>query len=227
LRKIESGLAVTSPTPADVPPETGPAAPRDAVPLLAARDLVLARGGVALIDRLSFDVGPGLTLVRGGDGRGKTTLLRLMAGELAPDAGALRAADASPYLPEPTDAAHDGTVARAWLDAEREAQGGWDLSREARLLDGFALGEHLGKELFRLSAGTRRKLGLVAAFAGGARLALLDTPFAGLDGPSRALLAGLLAEAASHRSRGWVFADHALPASLARVRLAATIDLGD
>jgi ABC-type multidrug transport system ATPase subunit len=36
---------------------------------------------------LSLVVSPGLTFVLGGDGRGKTTLLRLLAGDLAADAG--------------------------------------------------------------------------------------------------------------------------------------------
>jgi ABC-type multidrug transport system ATPase subunit len=202
-----------------------PSTPSD--PLLVARDLVLARGGVRVIDRLSFDVGPGLTLVLGGDGRGKTSLLRLMAGALAPDAGTLRVRGSVPYAPEPNDAAHDEAVALDWLARERAAHAGWDVALEADLLEAFALREHLGKELFRLSTGSRRKLGLVAAFAAGATLALLDTPFAGLDGPSRTVLGELLADAAGHATRGWVVADHALPPSLAGLRLAGTIDLGE
>lgn len=195
--------------------------------LLVARDLILERGGVRVIDRLSFDVGPGLTLVLGGDGRGKSTLLRAMAGMLEPVSGTLIGRGTAPYVPEPNDAARDGAVARDWLARERAAHAAWDVALEAGLLDAFALREHLDKELFRLSTGSRRKLGLVAAFAAGATLALLDTPFAGLDGPSRAVLGELLADAAGHTTRGWVVADHALPPLLAGVRLAGTIDLGE
>lgn len=195
--------------------------------LLVARRLAFEPGGVPVIVGLDVEVGPGLTLVRGGDGRGKTTLLRLMAGAIAPTSGVLRTPGGRPYAPDPSDAAADDVVALDWLGRERAAWAAWDEARAQALVDGFALGEHLGKALFRLSTGTRRKLALVAAFAAGAPLSLLDVPFAGLDVPSRALLAGLLAEGAAHPSRGWVFADHALPASLEGVPLAATIDLGD
>ncbi len=45
---------------------------------------------VELFTQLSITIPPGVTLVQGGDGRGKSTLLRLMAGALAADAGQLR-----------------------------------------------------------------------------------------------------------------------------------------
>ncbi len=201
--------------------------PAPSAPLLVARDLAFEPGGVPVLRGLSFEVGPGLTLVRGGDGRGKTTLLRLMSGRIAPTSGAMATPGGPPYAPDPIDVAADGVVAIDWLGRERAARLGWDDALASRLVEGFALRGHLAKELFRLSTGTRRKLALVAAFAAGAPLALLDVPFAGLDGASRALLGQLLADGAAHPSRGWVVADHALPALLDGVPLAGTIDLGD
>ncbi len=78
-----------------------------------------------------------------------------------------------------------------------------------------------------LSAGSRRKVGLVAAAASGAALTLLDTPFAALDVASGRVLAELLAEAADDAGRAWVVADHGLPPALAGAPLAGTVDLGD
>jgi ABC-type multidrug transport system ATPase subunit len=205
-----------------VRPESVPTAP-----LLVARGLSFEPGGVPVLVGLDFEVGPGLTLVLGGDGRGKTTLLRLMAGATAPTSGVLRTPGGRPYAPDPSDPAADDVIALDWLGRERAGFTAWDDALATTLVEGFALREHLGKALFRLSTGTRRKLALVAAFAAGAPLALLDVPFAGLDGASRTLLSELLAEGAAHRSRGWVLADHALPPSLRGVPLAATIDLGD
>jgi hypothetical protein len=78
----------------------------------------------------------------------------------------------------------------------RSAFGAWDASLEAVLIEDLALDEHMGKDLFMLSTGTRRKLGSVAAFACGADLSLIDMPFAALDAPARAVLGELLQEAA-------------------------------
>jgi ABC-type multidrug transport system ATPase subunit len=97
----------------------------------------------------------------------------------------------------------------------------------AGIVEAFDLGGHLDKELFRLSTGSRRKLALVAAFAGGSTVVLLDAPFAGLDRASREVLGDCLADAAGHRSRAWVLADHERPPALDGLALAAELDLGD
>ena len=77
-----------------------------------------------------------------------------------------------------------------------------------------------------LSAGSRRKLGLVAAAASDARLTLLDQPYAALDARSARLLSELLAEAAQDPHRAWVLADYALPAALQDLALATRVSLG-
>jgi ATP-binding cassette subfamily F protein 3 len=58
------------------------------VPLLAAKGLVKSFGGRRILDGLDFDVADGARIgVLGPNGGGKTTLLRLLAGEDEPDAG--------------------------------------------------------------------------------------------------------------------------------------------
>jgi ABC-type transport system involved in cytochrome c biogenesis ATPase subunit len=200
-----------------------------AVPaLLRAVDLAIGASGAPLARGLAFDVGPGLALVRGGEGRGKSTLLRVLAGEAAPAAGTvIRAPGTTTLRPEASDPRDDATTGRAWLDRCRAADPGWDGVLEADLVDALGLGSHVGKPLFMLSTGSRRKLALVAGFACGASVVLLDQPFAALDGRSRAVLAGLLGEAAAHRGRAWVIADHERPAALADLPIATDVDLGD
>jgi ABC-type transport system involved in cytochrome c biogenesis ATPase subunit len=195
--------------------------------LLQAEALAFDHPGRRLFGGLSFAVTPGLTLVRGGDGRGKSTLLRLMAGELAPAAGVLQRAAPTVFLADPRDARDDPLTGLQWVQAQARRCAGWEPAVHAALLEGFALGEHVPKELFRLSTGTRRKLWLSVAFASGAAVTLLDAPFAALDGPARDLLCELLEDAADHPRRAWVVADYALPSRLAALPLAATIDLGD
>lgn len=173
---------------------------------------------------LSFALRPGLTFVRGGEGRGKSRLLALIA----------ERAGLSVWHEQPADAAHDATIARDWL-LQRRARPAlaarWNAGLEAALVQAFALAEHLEKPLYMLSAGSRRKLGLVGAAASGAQLTLLDVPYAALDGRSARVLSELLLDAAESAAEGgdraWVLADYELPASLTDAALAGLIDLGD
>lgn len=195
---------------------------------LQARGLCFAHPGAPpLFDGLDFDIGPGLTRVTGGDGRGKTTLLALIAGRLVPQAGRLQRGAARIAWPDAGDPAEDRTVAEAWLQAQAAVAPAWDADAAAQALEGFALAPHLPKQLHMLSTGTRRKLALVVALAGGATVTLLDTPFAALDAPSVRHLASALKAAAADRHRAWVLADPAPPPALDGVAWAGHIDLGD
>lgn len=183
----------------------------------------------------SADVGPGVTLVRGGDGCGKSTLLRLLAGLLAPDAGELHihgvslhdapdAYRAKVFFTEPRSETFDRLTPVQYLAAQRLRYPAFDEQLLDRLVDGLALDEQMSKQLYMLSTGSRRKVFLAAAFASGAALTLLDLPFAALDKASIGFVTGLLEDASAYSNRAWVVADYAAPA---RVPLAGVIDLGD
>lgn len=176
----------------------------------------------SLPDGQSLDLAlrPGLTLVTGGEGRGKTWLLRQLAGQAARDALGVS-------VEQPAEEPDEQQLASTWLARRRAAHPAWSPAVEAALVDAFALAEHLPKQLLMLSTGSRRKLGLLAGAASGAALVLLDQPYAALDGRSIRVLNELLAEAAQSRSQAWVVADYAAHAGLAGVPLAARVDLGD
>jgi ABC-type multidrug transport system ATPase subunit len=72
--------------------QTRPAGrPRPTTPaLIVARGLAARVPGRLLFDGLDFSIGPGLSCIIGGDERGKTTLLSILAGRRAPDAGSVR-----------------------------------------------------------------------------------------------------------------------------------------
>ena len=192
---------------------------------LSASKLAFSYPGRPVLANLSFTLQPGLSLLRGGEGRGKTSVLRLIAGRLVPSAGAIHRAAESVYFEDPADPAHDAVVARAWLDTRRGA--GWQAADEADLIERFGLAAHIDKPMFMLSTGSRRKVGLVAAAASAAALTLIDTPFAALDASSGRVLTAMLAEAAAHNDRAWVIADYVCPPSLVNLPFAAVIDLGD
>jgi ABC-type transport system involved in cytochrome c biogenesis ATPase subunit len=195
--------------------------------ILLAQQLGFAHPGAPLFDDLCFELRSGLTWVRGGDGRGKTTLLQLLAGNLQPTAGRVQRLADTLWWEQPADAAHDGVVARAWLAQRRARFPAWHDALATDLVAGFGLVEHLDKPMYMLSTGSRRKVGLVGAAASGADLTLIDSPCAALDARSCRLVMELLGEAVEDRQRAWVVADHELPQELAPGALAALIDLGD
>ncbi|ALT77258.1 ABC transporter ATP-binding protein [Paucibacter sp. KCTC 42545] len=195
---------------------------------LIAENLRLDVGGGALLADLSFSLHPGLSLVRGGDGRGKTSLLRLMAGVLVPSSGQVRRGEGiSLYYQCPESSEHDAIPAHAWLAALRPNYPAWRASEAPALIEALGLAEHMAKPMYMLSSGSRRKLGLLAAALCGAQLLLLDMPYAALDGRSCRWVHDLLGEAAAGQTQAWVLADYELPAALAGQKLAALIDLGD
>lgn len=205
--------------------------------LLHVQGLGFADRGVMLFEGLSFALPAGLSFVRGGEGRGKTTLLRLLAGELQPTAGRVigtsgaSAAAGSQgqdvFRAEPPEGRDDPVTPQQWWQQLSRRFTGWDGELLDELSVGFDLEVHRDKAMFMLSTGSRRKVWLAAAFASGAHLTLLEKPFAALDGRSRGLLAELLREAATHPRRAWVLADYEWPAALASVQPAQVVDLGD
>ena len=189
---------------------------------------------VNLFSDFSAHIGPGLTLVRGGDGSGKTTLLRLLAGAIAPQAGHLMLNGVSPQA---SPQAYQGLV--FWADPQstalegvsptdyfRSLPGRYPAFDEALLLaltQALSLTPHLDKPMYMLSTGSRRKVWLAAAFASGAAVTLLDEPFAALDRASVNVVMELLEEAAAHPTRAWVLASYEAPGDLP---LARVIELG-
>lgn len=192
-----------------------------------AQALTFSNAGPPLCEPLTFTIKPGLTLVRGGDGRGKTTLLRVLAGAQQPLGGRLLRRAHSCFYEMAADPAHDGTVAREWLQNLAQRHAGWNDVAAMALVESFGLAEHLHKPMFMLSTGSRRKLGLVGAAASAAELVLLDTPFAALDKVSGRVLTELLVEATTSTRQAWVLADYELPSGMDAGNLAGLIDLGD
>lgn len=195
-------------------------------------DLICVRGERPVFSGLGFDVeSGGALLLVGPNGSGKSSLLRLMAGLLAPAAGRLL------WNGEPVAAdreAHGGRLHYVGhLDAVkpvlsvRENVGFWADLRPggaAAAVDGalaaFGVG-HLAAVPGRfLSAGQRRRVNLARILAAPAPLWLLDEPTTALD---RAAVAALEAAIARHRQGGgMVVAATHTPLSLGAAR---TLDL--
>jgi energy-coupling factor transporter ATP-binding protein EcfA2 len=106
----------------------------------------------------------------------------------------------------------------------RRAHPAFDAALLPALIEGLFLEQHLHKNLFMLSTGSKRKVWLAAAAASGAPLTLLDGPFDSLDQPSINFVLQLLTEAAKQSERIWLVADYLAPVNVAATTL---IDLGD
>lgn len=167
--------------------------------VLRVRGLCFGFDGNRLFDDWSADFLPGLSLVLGGDGAGKTSLLRLLAADAAPQAGqlVLRGTDvgqqghgyrAQVFWRDPRAPWPDTLTPQAWADAIAPEYANWSGERWRAHVAGFGLEPHLHKAMHQLSTGSQRKVLLAAALASGAALTLIDEPVAALDKASIAYL---------------------------------------
>jgi heme exporter protein A len=190
---------------------------------LTAERLACTRGDRKLFDGLSFRVTAGQALaVEGANGAGKTSLLRMIAGFLAPAAGRILVKSAQTEITDPEERGkvigwlghHDGLkpqlTVREQLDffarlyrsplrpslAPRAPRAG-----EADLisvLERVGLARQAELPCRYLSAGQRRRLALARLLVSERPLWLLDEPFAALDAAGQALIAQLMARHCGH-----------------------------
>ena len=197
------------------PPATADLArPADARPcVLQACDLAGQRGERALFEHLELALEPGAVVwLRGRNGRGKTTLLRLLAGLATPMAGEIRVGGVAQRQAGPEgrrgmvyvghqNAIKDDLTAMEALRFLARTRG--DRPDDAALTAAL---QRLGVRGSRhapvrtLSQGQRRRVALARlALCLHADLWLLDEPFDALDADGIAALNGLLGE---HAARG-------------------------
>lgn len=203
--------------------------------LLLVSRLNFSYPGHALFQDFSAEIPAGVTLVRGGDGRGKTTLLHLLGGLMPAADGVLQldgirldedneAYRRGVFHIDPRTEAYDQMTPPELFAAMRARFPGFDDDRLPALVEGLSLTPHLEKKLFMLSTGSKRKVYLAAAFAANATLTLLDDPFAGLDRASINFVSQALNAQARDGRQAWIVAMYEAPTGIV---LASTIDLGD
>ncbi|PQO23500.1 heme ABC exporter ATP-binding protein CcmA [Rhodobacteraceae bacterium WD3A24] len=169
----------------------------DAPAALTVDSLACARGGIPLLEGVSFALNAGEALVlRGPNGCGKTTLLRTLAGLQPPLAGRISAPPESIAYAAHADGLKPTLTATETLQfwARLHGQGGVTPALERMNL--AVLAQRQGQHL---SAGQKRRLGLARLLVTGRPIWVLDEPTVSLDSASVALFAGVVRE---HLARG-------------------------
>ena len=203
------------------------------------------RDGVLYIEDLHFHfdtrpvfagfsaaMAPGATWLRGANGKGKTTLLKLMAGALRPNAGSIRlgAIDcaAQPLAYRLASFYCGGDLPELpWLTVQEVLDLHMALypaaapSEVRAQLDAFAIADVLGQPLSTLSLGQHKKVQLALALALPVSLLLLDEPFNGLDAAAIARLRLQLNGRTQARSAIIVLTSHVDP----EIGIGQTLDL--
>jgi len=171
-----------------------------AAPVIRAHDLMRSFGAVQAVAGVSFDIERGEIFgLVGPDGAGKTTIMRMLAGVLRPDAGQIwledidvvatpeRAKAALSYMPQRFGLYEDLTVAEniffygELFRVSRKA----NRARSGELLEAAGLAPFRKRLAGQLSGGMKQKLGLVCALIHTPRVLLLDEPTTGVDPVSR------------------------------------------
>ncbi len=166
---------------------------------------------VPVLTGLDFVQRDGVTVVLGPSGCGKTTLLRLIAGMEAPDAGAVRVRGAGSIgmvFQEPR--------LMPWLTASQNVAFGQRRGRcdSARLLALTGLAGFEDALPHQLSGGMQHRVALARALANGPALVLMDEPFAALDQHTREDMQDLLLHVQRTTGMNVLFVTHSLDEAL-------------
>ena len=162
------------------------------------------RGGRLVLAGVTFALSPGeALLLRGPNGAGKSSLLRMLAGFLAPSAGTLRwrgrpaLEDRAEHRARLHLIGHNNALKGALTVRENlafaVAMTGGSAARGSGALEAFELTALAEVPAAYLSAGQQRRLALARLLATARPLWLLDEPEAGLDAANQAHLARAVA----------------------------------
>ena len=178
--------------------------------LVEARGLAAGYGAGPVLQGVDFTVEPGRSVcVLGPNGGGKTTLFRVLAGELEPVAGTAAVAGRPAYVVQTErtrldfpvsalDVALMGTLAggRWWLPPRRS-----DRRAAMHALERVGLADEASTRFGELSGGQRQRVLVARALVQDARVLLLDEPLSGVD-PASAERIGRAALATSAARAG-------------------------
>ncbi len=144
-----------------------------------------------VLNGVDLDLGPGIHGLLGRNGVGKSTLLRIIAGQLKPTSGTVEVFGQRPFdnarVMDRTcltgvDTAYPGSWSGAdVIKGARLRYRPWDQQLADALTADFAMDQALETRYGKLSRGQRAMVAIVIGLAAGTDLLLLDEPYVGLD----------------------------------------------
>jgi manganese/iron transport system ATP-binding protein/manganese/zinc/iron transport system ATP- binding protein len=178
--------------------------------------LAAGYGGEPVLEHVGFEAQAGQSVcVLGPNGGGKTTLFRVLLGELEPTAGLIELSGRPAYMAQTERTrldfpvtAHDvalmGTLAggRWWLPPRRPER-----DAAAAALERVGLADVAGVRFGELSGGQRQRALLARALVQDAPVLLLDEPLSGVDPASARLITEVFDELRSE-GRALLVASH-------------------
>ena len=198
--------------------------------LLNVRDLHVSYGAIKAVRGISFEINEGeiVTLI-GANGAGKSTIARLVVGEIMPASGTVELFGEDParfrdwarvgYVPQllPEAVSRFPASVSELVDASQYASAR-GIGRKERHKRSMAALERVGMRGFvrhlisELSGGQLQRVRLACALVGDPCLLILDEPTNGLDSESREVFYRLVGEAHAERGMAVLLVTHDLGA---------------
>ncbi len=158
------------------------------------------------VDRVSFEIGKGVTGLLGANGAGKTTLMRMMAGILDPTGGEIDAGGISVsseeyrallgFLPQDFGYYPEFTARKflMYMSALKGLSKSRAKKKTDELLELVGLTDVADKKIGTFSGGMKQRVGIAQTFINDPEILILDEPTAGLDPRERARFRDLISE---------------------------------
>lgn len=151
-----------------------------------------------VFENFSYKFSPGVTIIKGKNGIGKSTLLSILSNTTRPDSGTIKCCidgqnepfkiiEHGNFVPDKPDF-YDFITTKEFLKLMNNLKGvPFDLE-ESVLFDEFKLQKHLYTPFDALSIGTKKKVFLLVALISPAPVIILDEPTNSLDDESNTVL---------------------------------------